>query len=184
MALPFAGAAFNYKPGQLSQAFAPENKNIFNVDLPQKTLVPTSLGSVFTGQNSKIQNLPAFIESVKGLSEFPQGLAIAQYMGQQPSIAEQIIPLEGFMQRQDAQRAKTASDLAQRKFVQEIAGAGIGALGRGITTAVAGGDPAILGAIAQAPLVGAELFQKGLQAQFTPAAPMSPQQYQSRRYFA
>jgi hypothetical protein len=183
MALPFAGAAFNYKPGQLSQAFAPENKNIFNVDLTQKT--PASAPSGFSSeQNSKIQGLPAFMEQIKGLGEFPQAIAISQYMGQQPSIAELVVPLEGFIERQDARRAKTASDLAQRKYVQEIAGAGIGALGRGITTAVAGGDPAILGAIAQAPLLGTELFQKGLQAQFTPAAPMSPQQYQSRRYFA
>jgi hypothetical protein len=183
MALPFAGAAFNYKPGQLSQAFAPGNKNIFNVDLTQKT--PASAPSGFSsGQNSKIQGLPAFMEQIRGLGEFPQALAISQYMGQQPSIVDQILPLEGFMQRQDALRVKNANDLAEKKFFQEIAGAGIGALGRGITTAVAGGDSGILYELAKAPLTGAEMFQRGLQTQFTPAQPMSPQQYQPRKYFA
>jgi hypothetical protein len=184
MAIPLAGKynLSTFDSRAFTPGFSPVNQTIFDVN---KTQAPVSVPSGFSpGQNSKIQGLPAFMEQIKGLGEFPQAIAISQYMGQQPSIAEQVIPLGKFMEEQDARRAKTASDLAQRKFVQEIAGAGIGALGRGVTAAVAGGDSAILGAIAQAPVLGTELFQKGLQAQFTPAQPMSPQQYQPRRYFA
>lgn len=184
MAIPLAGkynlSAFD--PRAFTAGFSPVNQTVFDVD---KTQTPVSAPSGFSsGQNSKIQGLPAFIQQIKGLGEFPQALAISQYMGQQPSIVEQLGPLEGFMQRQESLRAKTASDLAQRKFVQEIAGAGIGALGRGITTAVAGGDSGILYELAKAPLTGVEMFQRGLQTQFTPAQPMSPQQYQPHKYFA
>jgi hypothetical protein len=101
-----------------------------------------------------------------------------------PTTAEQLEGLIPLYEKLDKSRAETANKMAERKFGQELFAAGIGALGRGITTSVAGGSPAILGARAQAHLTGADMFQRGLQTQFTPAQPMNPRQYQSPRYFS
>ena len=92
-----------------------------------------------------------------------------------------MVPL---LKEMTAYQSDVATKNAERKFAQELFGAGIGALGRGFKVGAAGGDPAILGALAQAPLTGAEMFQRGLQTQFTPAQSMSPRQYQSQRYFS
>jgi len=101
-----------------------------------------------------------------------------------PSQAEEFRTMVPLLKEMTAFQAETATKNAERKFGQELFAAGIGALGRGIKVGAAGGDPAILGALAQAPLTGAALFQEALRTPFTPAQPMSPRQYQSQRYFS
>jgi hypothetical protein len=175
MAQNFAGAAFNYTPDQLRKVFDPggltfDTTNRFNLG---------SLGSGSIGNTGTTrQNLP----DISKYGELGQAVVLSNFF--KPSQAEELKTLIPMLKEMDAFKADLANKNAERKFGQELLGAGIGALGRGITTSVAGGSPAILGALAQAPLTGAEMFQRGLQIPFTPAQPMSPRQYQSQRYFS
>ena len=175
MAQNFAGTAFNYTPDQLRKVFDPggltfDTTNRFNLG---------SLGSGSIGNTGTTrQNLP----DISKYGELGQAVVLSNFF--KPSQAEELKTLIPMLKEMDAFKADLANKNAERKFGQELLGAGIGALGRGITTSVAGGNPAILGALAQAPLTGAEMFQRGLQIPFTPAQPMSPRQYQSQRYFS
>ena len=175
MARNLAGEAFNYTPGQLRNVFGPGGLTIDATDR-------FGLGSLVPGSTANTgayrQNLP----DVSKLGELGQAVVLSNFY--KPSQAEEFRTMVPLLKEMTAFQAETATKNAERKFGQELLGAGIGALGRGITTSVAGGSPAILGALAQAPLTGAEMFQRGLQTQFTPAQPMSPRQYQSQRYFS
>ena len=178
MAQNFAGAAFNYTPDQLQKVFGPSG---FTVDTTDRF----GLGSL--GVSSRKSN-----RSLDGLTQLkqsgidPNSLSGAMFMQQfgAPNTAEQLEGLVPLYERLDKSRAETANKMAERKFGQELFAAGIGALGRGVKVGASRGDPAILGALAQAPLEGARMFQMGMQTPYTPAQPMSPQQYQQTRYFS
>ena len=178
MAQNFAGTAFNYTPDQLQKIFGPGGVAFDTTDR-------FGLGSLGVSSRKSNRSL-AGLTQLKQSGIDPNSLAGAMFMQQfgAPNIAEHLETIIPLYERLDKSRAETANKMAERKFGQELFAAGIGALGRGITTSVAGGSPAILGARAQAPLTGADMFQRGLQTQFTPAQPMNPRQYQSPRYFS
>ena len=178
MAQNFAGTAFNYTPDQLQKIFGPGGVAFDTTD----RFGLGSLGVSSTKSNRSLAGLTQLKQS--GID--PNSFAAFEYIRQSgtPNIAEHLETIIPLYERLDKSRAETANKMAERKFGQELFAAGIGALGRGITTSVAGGSPAILGARAQAPLTGADMFQRGLQTQFTPAQPMNPRQYQSPRYFS
>jgi hypothetical protein len=178
MARNLAGEAFNYTPGQLQNVFGPGR---FTIDTTDRFGLG-ALGAPSTKSNRALDALTQLKQSGIDPNSFT-GLAFMQRFGA-PTTAEELEGLMPFYEKLDKSRADRANKMAERKFGQELFGAGIGALGRGITTSVAGGSPAILGALAQAPLTGADMFQRGLQTQFTPAQSMSPRQYQSQKYFS
>ena len=174
----FAGAALNYTPDQLQKAFGPQKITFDTTDR-------FGIGSLEVPSRKSNRSLDGLTQ-LKQSGIDPNSLAGAMFMQQYgaPNTAEHLETIIPLYERLDKSRAETANKMAERKFGQELFAAGIGALGRGITTSVAGGSSAILGALAQAPLTGADMFQRGLQTQFTPAQPMNPRQYQSQRYFS
>ena len=176
MAFDFAGTAFNYTPDQLQKVFGPGGVAFDTTD----RFGLGSLGVPSTKSNRSLAGLTQLKQS--GID--PNSLAGFEYIRQSgaPTTAEQLEGLIPLYERLDKSRAETANKMAERKFGQELFAAGIGALGRGVKARY--GDPAILGALAQAPLEGARMFQMGMQTQYTPAQPMSPQQYQQTRYFS
>ena len=178
MAQNFAGTAFNYTPDQLQKVFGPGGVAFDTTD----RFGLGSLGVPSTKSNRSLAGLTQLKQS--GID--PNSFAAFEYIRQSgtPTTAEQLEGLIPLYEKLDKSRAETANKMAERKFGQELFAAGIGALGRGIKVGAAGGDPAILGALAQAPLEGARMFQMGMQTQYTPAQPMSPQQYQQTRYFS
>jgi hypothetical protein len=178
MARNLAGEAFNYTPGELRNVFGPGGLTIDATD----RFGLGSLGAPSTKSNRALDAITQLKQSGIDPNSFT-GFAFMQRFGA-PTTAEELEGLMPFYEKLDKSRSETANKNAERKFAQELFGAGIGALGRGITTSVAGGSPAILGALAQAPLTGAALFQEALRTPFTPAQPMSPRQYQSQRYFS
>jgi len=178
MAQNFAGTAFNYTPDQLQKVFGPGGVAFDTTD----RFGLGSLGVPSTKSNRSLAGLTQLKQS--GID--PNSFAAFEYIRQSgtPTTAEQLEGLIPLYEKLDKSRAETANKMAERKFGQELFAAGIGALGRGVKVRAAGGDPAILGALAQAPLEGARMFQMGMQTQYTPAQPMSPQQYQQTRYFS
>ena len=175
----FAGAALNYTPDQLRKFFDPNKGFVFD------TTNRFDLGALEV-PSTKSNRSSAALNQLKQSGIDPSSFAGFEFIRQAgtPNTAEELAGLIPLYKELDKSRAETANKMAERKFGQELFAAGIGALGRGITTSVAGGSPAILGALAQAPLTGADMFQRGLQTQFTPAQPMNPRQYQSQRYFS
>ena len=178
MAQNFAGGAFNYTPDQVQKVFGPGGVAFDTTDR-------FSLGSLGVPSRKSNRSLDA-LNQLKQSGIDPSSFAGFEFIRQAgaPTQAEQFQTIVPLLKEMSTFQADLANKNAERKFGQELLGAGIGALGRGITTSVAGGNPAILGALAQAPLTGAEMFQRGLQIPFTPAQPMSPRQYQSQRYFS
>ena len=174
----FAGAAFNYTPGELRNVFGPSGLTVDTTD----RFGLGSLGAPSTKSNRALDALTQLKQSGLDPNSFT-GLAFMQRFGA-PTTAEELEGLMPFYEKLDKSRSETANKMAERKFAQELFGAGIGALGRGFKIKGAGGDPAILGALAQAPLEGARMLQMGMQTQFTPAQQMSPRQNQSQRYFS
>jgi len=176
MARNFAGAAFNYTPGELRNVFGPSGLTVDTTDrFGLGSLVPGVTAN--TGTSGQVK--PSQPKTMEQLIE-----SIIIKNANAPSQAEEFRTMVPLLKELTAFQADTATKNAERKFAQELFGAGIGALGRGFKTKGAGGDPAILGALAQAPLTGAALFQEGLKTPFTPAQQMSPRQNQSQRYFS
>jgi len=175
MARNFAGEAFNYTPGELRNVFGPSGLTVDTTDR-------FGLGSLGAGSTANTgayrQNLP----DVSKLGELGQAVDLSNFY--KPSQAEEFRTMVPLLKEMAAFQSETATKNAERKFAQELFGAGIGALGRGFKIKGASGDPAILGALAQAPLEGARMFQMGIQTPHTPAQPMSPQQYQQTKYFS
>jgi hypothetical protein len=178
MARNLAGAVFNYTPDQLQKVFGPGGLTVDTTD----RFGLDSLGVPSTKSNRSLDALTQLKQSGIDPNSF-SGLMFMKQFGA-PTQAEEFKNTVPLLKEISTFQADLANKNAERKFAQELLGAGIGALGRGITTSVAGGSPAILGALAQAPLTGAKMFQEGLQIPFTPAQPMSPRQYQSQRYFS
>jgi hypothetical protein len=178
MAQNFAGAAFNFTPDQIQKVFGPGGVTF---DMTNR-FDPGSLGVPSTKSNRSFAGLTQLKQS--GID--PNSFAAFEYMRQYgtPTTAEELAGLVPLYEKLDKSRAETANKMAERKFGQELFAAGIGALGRGVKIGAAGGDPAILGALAQAPLEGARLLQMGMQTPFTSGQPMSPQQHQQTRYFS
>jgi len=162
MAMSFPGAMFNLSPGQLTQAFAPVNKNLFS----ERT-----------------------IEEAPVTSGIPQGvdptIAYIFEKNKPRSQASELKELIPFINQLDEARAERATKLARQKLGDEALIAGIGALAKGVETSIAGGDREILAYMSQAPIRNAEAYRAGLSTYPRQEVPVfSPQPYIGRSYFA
>lgn len=176
MAQNFAGAVFNYTPDQLRRVFDPggltfDTTNRFNLG---------SLGSGSTvNPGTYRQNLP----DVSKLGELGQAVVLSNFY--KPSQAEEFKTMVPFLKEMSTFQADLANKNAQRKFGQEMLGAGIGALGKGIQTSIAGGSPEMLAYMAQGPVRAAEAYQRGITSiprQDVPVFAARPTP--DRRYFS
>ena len=114
-------------------------------------------------------------------------LAQAFYVANQGKLsqAEEFKTLVPLLKEMSTFQADIANKNAQRKFGQEMLGAGIGALGRGIQTSIAGGSPEMLAYLAQGPVRAAEAYQRGITSiprQDVPVFAARPTP--DRRYFS
>ena len=181
MARNFAGEAFNYTPGQLQNVFGPGR---FTVDTTDKF----GLGSLGIGvPSTKSNRLLEGLTQLKQSGIDPNSITGALFMQQfgASSTAQELEALMPFYEKLDKSRADTANKNAQRKFGQEMLGAGIGALGRGIQTSIAGGSPEMLAYIAQGPVRAADAYQRGITSiprQDVPVFAARPTP--DRRYFS
>ena len=119
---------------------------------------------------------------ISKLGDFGQAAFILQ---QRPSQAEEFAKMAPLVKEMTAYQAELANKNAQRKFGQELMAAGIGALGRGIETGIAGGSPEMLAYIAQGPVRAAEAYQRGITSiprQDVPVFAARPTP--DRRYFS
>jgi hypothetical protein len=102
-----------------------------------------------------------------------------------PTQAEQFQTMVPFLKEMSTFQADLANKNAQRKFGQEMLGAGIGALGRGIQTSIAGGSPEMLAYIAQGPVRAAEAYQRGITSMPRQDVPVfAARPTPDRRYFS
>ena len=155
---PLAGSSMGLGAKDLFTAFGPE----------------TQFGTRTFGQGS-------FDPSKMG--ELAQALYVANQG--KPSQAEEFKTLVPLLKEMSTFQADIANKNAQRKFGQEMLGAGIGALGRGVQTSIAGGSPEMLAYMAQAPIRSAEAYRAGLSTYPRQEVPVfSPQPYIGRSYFA
>ena len=155
---PLAGSSMGLGAKDLFTAFGPE----------------TQFGTRTSGQGS-------FDPSKMG--ELAQALYVAN-LGK-PSQAEEFKTIVPLLKEMSTFQADLANKNAQRKFGQEMLGAGIGALGRGIQTSIAGGSPEMLAYMAQGPVRAAEAYQRGITSiprQDVPVFAARPTP--DRRYFS
>ena len=104
--------------------------------------------------------------------------------GGRETTAEQMSALLPFMKELDERRAKTATEVARQKLGDEAALAGIGALAKGVQTAIAGGSPEALALMSRAPMTRFREYQDALGAYARPNLPaFAPSNYVSPRYF-
>lgn len=163
MAMSFPGAMFNLSPGQLTQAFAPVNKNLFS----ERT-----------------------IEEAPVTSGIPQGvdptIAYIFEKNKPRSQASELKELIPFINQLDEARAERATKLARQKLGDEALIAGIGALAKGVETSIAGGSPEMLAFLAQAPMRNASSYMQGLGVYPRQEIPMLSTQpiTPNRKYFA
>jgi len=162
MAMSFPGAMFNLSPGQLTQAFAPVNKNLFS----ERT-----------------------IEEAPVTSGIPQGvdptIAYIFEKNKPRSQASELKELIPFINQLDEARAERATKVARQKLGDEALIAGIGALAKGVETSIAGGSPEMLAYMAQAPIRSTDAYRAGLSTYPRQEVPVfSPQPYIGRSYFA
>ncbi len=179
MARNLAGAAFNYTPDQLQKVFGPGGITFDTTD----RFGLGSLGVPSTKSNRSLEGLTKLKESGIDPNSL-SGFAFMQQFGA-PSTAQELESLLPLYEKLDKSRAETANKNAQRKFGQEMLGAGIGALGRGIQTSIAGGSPEMLAYIAQGPVRAAEAYQRGITSiprQDVPVFAARPTP--DRRYFS
>ena len=155
---PLAGSSMGLGAKDLFTAFGPE----------------TQFGTRTSGQGS-------FDPSKMG--ELAQALYVAN-LGK-PSQAEEFKTMVPLLQEMSTFQADLANKNAQRKFGQEMLGAGIGALGRGIQTSIAGGSPEMLAYIAQGPVRAAEAYQRGITSMPRQDVPVfAARPTPDRRYFS
>ena len=179
MAQNFAGTAFNYTPDQLQKVFGPGGVAFDTTDRSGLG----SLGVPSTKSNRSLAGLTQLKQS--GID--PNSLAGFEYIRQSgaPNTAEELAGLIPLYKELDKSRAETANKMAERKFGQEMLGAGIGALGRGIQTSIAGGSPEMLAYIAQGPVRAAEAYQRGITSMPRQDVPVfAARPTPDRRYFS
>jgi hypothetical protein len=155
---PLAGSSMGLGAKDLFTAFGPE----------------TQFGTRTFGQGS-------FDPSKMG--ELAQALYVANQG--KPSQAEEFKTLVPLLKEMSAFQADIANKNAQRKFGQEMLGAGIGALGRGVQTSIAGGSPEMLAYLAQGPVRAAEAYQRGITSMPRQEVPVfAARPTPDRRYFS
>jgi hypothetical protein len=155
---PLAGSSMGLGAKDLLTAFGPE----------------TQFGTRTPGQS---------LPDISKLGELGQAVVLSNYF--KPSLAEEFKTMVPLLQEMSTFQADLANKNAQRKFGQEMLGAGIGALGRGIQTSIAGGSPEMLAYMAQGPVRAAEAYQRGITSiprQDVPVFAARPTP--DRRYFS
>lgn len=155
---PLAGSSMGLGAKDLLTAFGPE----------------TQFGTRTPGQS---------LPDISKLGELGQAVVLSNYF--KPSQAEEFKTMVPLLQEMSTFQADLANKNAQRKFGQEMLGAGIGALGRGIQTSIAGGSPEMLAYMAQGPVRAAEAYQRGITSiprQDVPVFAARPTP--DRRYFS
>ena len=139
------------------------------------------LGSdIFNYQGGPVQDQSA------GLSGEYKNLFLFQkaMKGDRETTAEQLEALKPFMLEMEKARVENATKLARGKLADEALFSGIGALGKGVQTAVAGGSPEMLAYMSQAPMRRFSEYQAALGAYARPNLPaFAPSNYVSPRYF-
>ena len=155
---PLAGASMGLGAKDLFTAFGPE----------------TQFGTRTSGQGS-------FDPSKMG--ELAQALYVANQG--KPSQAEEFKTMVPLLKEMSAFQADVANKNAQRKFGQEMLGAGIGALGRGVQTSIAGGSPEMLAYLAQGPVRAAKAYQEGITSMSHQDVPVfAARPTPDRKYFS
>ena len=155
---PLAGSSMGLGAKDLFTAFGPE----------------TQFGTRTSGQGS-------FDPSKMG--ELAQALYVAN-LGK-PSQAEEFKTMVPLLQEMSTFQADLANKIAQRKVGQEMLGSGIGALGRGLQTSIAGGSPEMLAYMAQGPVRAAEAYQRGITSMPRQDVPVfAARPTPDRRYFS
>ena len=102
-----------------------------------------------------------------------------------PTQAEEFKTLVPLLKEMSTFQADVANKNAQRKFGQEMLGAGIGALGRGVQTSIAGGSPEMLAYLAQGPVRASEAYQRGITSMPRQDVPVfAARPTPDRRYFS
>jgi len=155
---PLAGSSMGLGAKDLLTAFGPE----------------TQFGTRTPGQS---------LPDISKYGELGQAVVLSNYF--KPSQAEEFKTMVPFLKEMSTFQADLANKNAQRKFGQEMLGAGIGALGRGIQTSIAGGSPEMLAYMAQGPVRAAEAYQRGITSiprQDVPVFAARPTP--DRRYFS
>ncbi len=155
---PLAGSSMGLGAKDLLNAFGPE----------------TQFGTRTPGQS---------LPDISKYSDVAQAIVLSNIF--KPSQAEEFKTMVPFLKEMSTFQADLADKNAQRKFGQEMLGAGIGALGRGIQTSIAGGSPEMLAYIAQGPVRAAEAYQRGITSiprQDVPVFAARPTP--DRRYFS
>lgn len=155
---PLAGSSMGLGAKDLLTAFGPE----------------TQFGTRTPGQS---------LPDVSKYDPLAQAVVLSNYY--KPSQAEEFKTMVPFLKEMNTFQADLADKNAQRKFGQEMLGAGIGALGRGIQTSIAGGSPEMLAYIAQGPVRAAEAYQRGLTSIPRQDVPVfAPRPTPDLRYFS
>ena len=177
MARNFAGEIFNYTPDQLRNVFGPGG---FTIDTTDRfglgSLVPRVTANTGTSGQVKPSQPKTMEDAIN---------SIILKNANAPTQAEEFKTMLPQLKEMSIFQADLANKNAQRKFGQEMLGAGIGALGRGIQTGIAGGSPEMLAYIAQGPVRAAEAYQRGITSiprQDVPVFAARPTP--DRRYFS
>lgn len=183
MAKSFAGAAFNLEPGRVTQMFAPGTQDIFNLN---KVLNTNTNASVNPDSESFLTLL-----SPKERADYEiqrqQNVAFGNAF-QRRNPAEDVERMLPVLTEMEKLRSQTASKVAKEKFGDELLMAGVGTLGQALKLSAAGGDPAVLAYMAQAPIRNVEAYRQGLSAyprqEIPTVTPFAPQPYVSRSYYS
>lgn len=155
---PLAGSSMGLGAKDLLTAFGPE----------------TQFGTRTPGQS---------LPDISKYGDLGQAIVLSNYF--KPSQAEEFKTMVPFLKEMNTFQADLANKNAERKFAQEMLGAGIGALGRGIQTSIAGGSPEMLAYLADAPIRNADAYLSARRGQPRQEIPVfSPQPLPNRQYFA
>jgi hypothetical protein len=175
----FAGEIFNYTPGQLRNVFGPGG---FTIDTTDRFGLGSLVPGVTANTGTSGQVKPSQPKTY-GMEDLIQSIIIKN--ANAPTQAEEFKATVPLLKEMSIFQADLANKNAQRKFGQEMLGAGIGALGRGIQTGIAGGSPEMLAYLAQGPVRAADAYQRGITSiprQDVPVFAARPTP--DRRYFS
>jgi hypothetical protein len=183
MAKSFAGAAFNLEPGRVTQMFAPGTQDIFNLN----KILNTNTNASVNPNGESFLTLLSPKERADYEIQRQQNAAFSNAF-QRRNPAEDLERMLPFLTQMEKLRSETASKVARQKFGDELLMAGVGTLGQAIKNAAAGGDPAVLAQMAQAPIRNLYAYREGLSAyprqEIPTVTPFAPQPYVSTSYYS
>jgi len=183
MAKSFAGAAFNLEPGRVTQMFAPGTQDIFNLNKVLNTSTNASVNPNDEGFLARLSPTERANYEIQRQQNAAFGNAF-----QRRNPAEDLERMLPFLTQMEKLRSETATKVGRQKLEDETLIAGVGTLGQAIKNLTAGGDPAVLAQMAQAPLRNLYAYREGLSAyprqEIPTVTPFAPQPYVSRSYYS